>query len=181
MSRRSNRIRTIGEEILEKLLRRKEVKRASFAGGLRRGKESVSSIDLLVSSDSPKTLISIFPNIANLNQDFPPEETSISEQSNLYNYVLAEGIPLRLNITSDNHFALLLLQVTGSDYFLEALSRRAEQYGIKISAYGLFLDDHLLPCQEEKELFSILGLDFIPPELREGKSAIESAVHKPHQ
>jgi len=179
MSHRSDKVRIIGEAILEKLLCRKEVKRASFAGSLRRREAFVSRIDLIVSCDSPKTLISVFPDIAKLDQTFPPKETPIQpqEQGSIYHCKLPEGIPLHLNITSDHHFALLLLKLTGNDLFLKALSRRAAQYGIKISTYGLFLDDHLLPCREEKELFSMLGLDFIPPELREGKREIVAAVH----
>ncbi len=176
---RSDTARILGEEILAKLLLRREVKRASFAGALRRRNEIVSQIDLIASSDSPEALISAFSDIAEMDTPLVPKASQTTSQEhhrNTYNCTLTGGIALSLNIVPDDAFPLLLLQLTGSDTFLNQLSERAAQYGIKISTYGLFLDDHLLPCQEERELFSMLGLDFISPELREGRGEITAAA-----
>jgi len=178
MVHRSDTARIVGEEILAKLLRRKEVKRASFAGSLRRKNEIVNRIDLIVSSDSPEELIDVFLDIAGLANPVASEETPVTSQEHhrsTYN-CMVKGIEFSLDIVSDDRFPLLLLRLTGNAIFLKQLSNRAAQYGIKFSVYGLFLDDHLLPCQSEKELFSMLGLDFISPELREGRGEIEAAA-----
>lgn len=174
----SHTLRLVGAEILEKLLHRREVIRASFTGALRRKKEFIDRIDLIVSSDSPETLIRNFPDIAELSTRNTASETPIPSQEQgrtTYDFTLNQDIALRLNIIPDDRFSLLLLQLTGNETFLKQLSERATQFGIKISTYGLFLDDHLLPCQEETDLFSMLGLKFIPPELRKGRGEIEAA------
>jgi DNA polymerase (family 10) len=57
-----------------------------------------------------------------------------------------------------------------------AMRGRAKQLGIKMNEYGLFRDDVLIPCASEHDVFSALGLAWVPPELRENTGEIEAAV-----
>lgn len=78
-------------------------------------------------------------------------------------------------MATEERFPYLLHHYTGSKDYHAALDERAKRFGIRISEYGLFLDDHILPCQEEREIFSTLELDYIEPELRENRGEIEAA------
>ncbi len=158
-----------GEALLTKLRAREEVVRAAFGGSVRRRNEIVQDIDLIASCDHPDDLISFFCGL-------PEIEREIARSENKTRVVLTLGIEVDLYVTTEERFPYLLHHYTGSKEYHAELEERAKKFGIRISEYGLFLDDHILPCQEEKEIFSTLELDYIEPELRENQGEIEAAA-----
>lgn len=157
-----------GEALLSKLRERKEVVRAAFGGSVRRRNEIVQDIDLIVSNDHPADLISFFCGL-------PEVEREVARAENKARVILKSGIAVDLYVATEERFSYLLHHYTGSKDYHAALEERAKRFGIRISEYGLFLDDHILPCQEEREIFSTLELDYIEPELRENRGEIEAA------
>jgi DNA polymerase (family 10) len=158
-----------GEVLLTKLRAREGVVRVAFGGSVRRRNEIVQDIDLIASCDHPTELISFFCGLPEIDHE-------IERSENKTRVALKSGIQVDLYVTSEERFPYLLHHYTGSNDYHAALEERAKRYGIRISEYGLFLDDHILPCQEEKEIFSTLELDYIEPELRENRGEIEAAA-----
>lgn len=158
-----------GEALLTKLRAKEGVVRVGFGGSIRRRNEIVQDIDLIASCERPTDLISFFCGL-------PEVEREITRSENKARVGLKSGIEVDLYVTSEERFPYLLHHYTGSKDYQAALEERAKRYGIRVSEYGLFLDDHILPCQEEREIFSTLELDYIEPELRENRGEIEAAA-----
>lgn len=160
-----------GNELLAKLQAGGDVLRASLVGSLRRRNEVVQDIDLVVSSHNPAALIAHINALPGIKKE--PGGLPHKIRAKLWS-----GISADIYVTSDDHFPYLLHYYTGSSGYQEAISERARQFGIRISEHGLFLDDHILPCQEEREVFSTLDLDYIEPELRENLGEIAAAARR---
>jgi DNA polymerase (family 10) len=158
-----------GELLLVKLRDREDVARIEFGGSIRRRNEVVQDIDLIAGCAHPAELISFLC-------ELPEVEREIARSDNKARVLLKSGIAVDLYVTTEERFPYLLHHYTGSKDYHAALEERAKRFGIKISEYGLFLDDHILPCQEEREIFSTLELDYIEPELRENCGEIEAAA-----
>ena len=81
--------------------------------------------------------------------------------------VLDAGINVDLRVVTDNEFPFAALYFTGSKSHNTDMRGRAKKMGYKLNEYGLFKDDTPTPCKDEADVFSKLGLDYIPPEIRE--------------
>lgn len=156
------------EPLLAMLLGRPGVTAASLAGSLRRGNETVKDIDLVAASDDPEALSQWFASLAGVESVIARGETKVS-------VFLKAGINADLRIITPRQYPFALHHFTGSKEHNAAMRSRAKQQGIKMNEYGLFRDDQLLPCKDEEEVFSALGLAWVPPELRENTGEIEAA------
>jgi DNA polymerase (family 10) len=79
---------------------------------------------------------------------------------------------------NDKEYPFLLQHATGSKDHNTQMRRLAKEHHFKLNEYGLFDGEKIIPCKGEEELYTKLGLDYIPPELREGMDEIESARQK---
>jgi DNA polymerase (family 10) len=97
-------------------------------------------------------------------------------------YVLSSGWEVDLRIAPDQIFAYSLFCFTGSPTHWNSILERANVMGLKLSEEGLHRNGRLISCKEEDGIFDLLGLDAIPPELRENQGEIEaSEIHQlPH-
>ncbi len=165
----------VAEPLLDSLRGHPDVIRCSTAGSLRRHKEIIGDIDFLVSSKQPAKVIAAFtsqPAILGVNAR---GETKAS-------VILPGGIQSDLRVVSDAEYPFALLYFTGSKEHNIAMRQRAIQRGLRLNEYGLFKAEEetrdpklLVPCQTEEEIFSRLGLAFIPPELREDMGEFDAA------
>lgn len=156
------------EPLLAKLLAHPGVVEASLAGSLRRGNETVKDIDLVAASDDPEALSQWFASLGDVESVVARGDTKVS-------VFLKSGINADLRIVSLQEYPFALHHFTGSKEHNVAMRGRAKQQGIKMNEYGLFRDGALLPCRSEEEVFSALGLAWVPPELRENTGEIEAA------
>lgn len=140
----------------------------SLAGSLRRKKEVVKDIDLLVSTNKPQSVGEFFISLPEIKKVTAQGKTKISVS-------LQSGINLDLRLVEDSQFSYAFHHFTGSKEHNTAMRHRAKEMGIKINEYGLFKGDKLLISSDEKQFFNLLGLDFIPPELRENLGEIAAA------
>jgi DNA polymerase (family X) len=131
--------------------------RTEVAGELRRRTESVGQLSFVVASDRPADTMSDALRAPALT-DVTSRETASFEGS------LAPGVPVRVHVVPRTAFATRLLRATGSAAHVEHLERLARERGV-----------HLTGSSEE-ELYRLLGLPFIPPELREDEGEIEAAL-----
>jgi DNA polymerase (family X) len=160
----------IGEagEVLSFLQAHTEVVTADIAGSLRRGSETVKDIDLLAASHKPFVVGEYFVSCASLGTVTARGETKISAS-------LKSGINCDLRIVSPREFPYALHHFTGSKEHNTAMRGRAKTMDMKMNEYGLFKSGVNVPCGNEEEIFAALGLQYIPPELREDMGEIEAA------
>jgi len=146
-----------GARIIDYLKAIDGIEQVRFAGSLRRWVETVDTIDIVVSSKNPRTLLKRF-------LQFP---LIVSQQSHDSNCIveLADGASVSLTAVTPKDFAATLLIQTGSTAHLEKLGTVSDLE--KISAGR--------PPQSETEIYRRLNMQYIPPELREDHGEIEAA------
>ncbi|MES2309815.1 MAG: DNA polymerase/3'-5' exonuclease PolX, partial [Verrucomicrobiota bacterium] len=164
------------EEIQDLLRQHPDVIRVSVAGSLRRSKEVIKDMDLLVSSSNPQAVMDDFVAMEGVVRVTNHGETKSS-------VILEGGLQCDLRVVPDAQFASALHHFTGSKEHNVAMRQRAIAQGKKVSEWGLFKitkkgDEEIeepITVRTEEELFAELGLSFIPPELREAQGEIEAA------
>ncbi len=158
------------EKLLSTLTSNKNVIRTNIAGSIRRRKEVIRDIDLVAS---------VKPGHENAVMDFfadlPSVQSITAKGDTKSSVVLNIGINADLRIVSDKEFPFALHYLTGSKEHNTAMRGRAKKMGIKMNEYGLFKGEKLIPCKDEAGIFKVLGLSYIPPELREDNGEIEAA------
>jgi len=145
-----------------------DVQRSMLGGSLRRARETVKDIDILVSAKKADAIMDAFTELRNVTSVVAKGPTKSS-------VVLKAGVNVDLRVVSDEEFPFAAMYFTGSKQHNTDMRGRAKKMGYKLNEYGLFKDDRPTPCKDESEVFAKLGLDFIPPELRESMGEIEAA------
>ncbi|MDP3963840.1 MAG: DNA polymerase/3'-5' exonuclease PolX [bacterium] len=155
------------EAMLKKL---PQVSKIAIAGSLRRRKETIGDIDILVVSDEPKAVMDAFTSAKNVSQILAHGETKSA-------IILDSGIDADLRVVPAKSFGAALNYFTGSKAHNVALRQLAIKKGWKLSEYGLF-DKHgkQIAGETEDNLYKKLGLQYIPPEMREAEGEIEMAA-----
>lgn len=166
-------IRPLAESLLDTLRAHPATIQIAIAGSLRRWKETIKDIDLIASSSSPHDLMQAFVSLPAVQRILNHGETKSS-------VILQNGIQCDLRVVPDKIYPYALAHFTGSKEHNIALRQRAIHQGKKLSEWGLFQigkngEEILVPCRSEEELHQALGLDFIPPELREDLGEIEAS------
>ena len=157
----------LAEAVLDDLRAHEDVIRSSEAGSLRRRKEIIGDVDLLVSSKEPTAVIDFFTRRPGVLQVIAKGETKAS-------VLLEGGIQSDLRVVSDAEFPFALMYFTGSKEHNIVMRQRAIQRGLRLNEYGLFRSEEetrdpklLVKCRTEEEIFTELGLNYVPPECRE--------------
>ncbi|MGP8200992.1 MAG: DNA polymerase/3'-5' exonuclease PolX [Limisphaerales bacterium] len=165
----------VAEPILDNLRSHPDVVRCSTAGSLRRSRETIGDIDLLASSRQPASVIDFFTAQPGILSVSAKGETKAS-------VILAGGIQADLRVVSDAEFPFALAYFTGSKEHNIVMRQRAIQGGLRLNEYGLFKSDVetrdpklLVKCRTEEEIFEKLGLEYIPPEIREDSGEFAAA------
>jgi len=156
------------QPVFEALRAHPAAQRVALAGSLRRRKEIVHDVDIVLSTADPEALSTAFASgpWADRVLGSGPTKTSILHPS---------GLQIDLRVVSDMQFPYALHHFTGSKAHNIAMRGRAVRMGIKINEYGLFHGTDLISCADEGEIFAALGLQFVPPELREDTGEIDAA------
>lgn len=160
--------RRIADELLVEIRKFPELSELSLAGSIRRCREIVKDIDIVASAVNPEKMTSFYANLPSTAEIIALGETKASVK-------LQEGINADLRVVKPGEFPYALHHFTGSKEHNTALRQRAKNMGLKINEYGLFRGEELVVCRDESELFSALGLAYIPPELRENNGELEAA------
>ncbi|HKZ50125.1 MAG TPA: helix-hairpin-helix domain-containing protein, partial [Candidatus Nanoarchaeia archaeon] len=163
----------IAKSIIMKLKRLPEVKHISEAGSLRRRKETIGDIDILVTVSKPSAAKKIMDAFTKL----PEVQRVLAKGPTKSTVVLRNGMQSDVRVIADNVFGAALNYFTGNvDHNVE-LRKIAISKGYKLSEYGLFnrKTDRLVSGHTEEELYKKLGLRYIEPELREMRGELEAA------
>ena len=141
------------------------------AGSLRRGRETVGDLDLLVTGPNPTAVLDRF--IA-----YPSVEEVLSRGENKASAKVGrEGLQVDVRALAPESFGAAMQYFTGSKDHNVAVRTRAVKMGFKLSEYGLYrvADDSRVAGETEAQIYEALGLGWIPPELRENSGEVEAA------
>ena len=156
------------EKILRTILSHPKVIRAKLAGSLRRKMEVVRNINLVASTDHPQEILTAFSKL-------PEVEVVRFKNKGSGRYGLFSGLEVDLQVVPDQIFPFSLYHLTGSLNHWNAVCRKAKELDFELSEQGLHRHHRSMVCKEEEGIFDALGIDFIPPELREDQGEIEAA------
>jgi DNA polymerase (family 10) len=162
----------VAEALVAELSKLPGVKEVAFAGSLRRGRETIGDVDLLVATTKPAPVMDAFTSRPGVAKVLAHGETKSSVR-------LASGLQVDLRAVAPAAWGAALLYFTGSKEHNVLLRERAHRKGLRLNEYGLFKDDGkpeppqdrgLTPvaAATEAKVYEAMGLPWIPPELREG-------------
>jgi len=161
------------EKIIKELKKIPAVDQIVYAGSLRRMKETIGDIDLLATlktknETNTRQVMDAFVNLKGVVKvwDYGLSKSSIH---------LSQGLDVDLRIVKDYEFGSALQYFTGSKEHNIVLRKIALDKGLKLNEYGVFKGKKLLAGKNEKEIYKLLGLEYIEPELRENIGEIEAA------
>lgn len=168
----------VAETILEGLRKCPQIQRMEVCGSLRRRRDTAKDIDILVSSDDPVPIMDAFVSLPCVINVTGHGETKSSVIVSLGEGTEKVIMNADLRIVEDKLFPFGLHYFTGSKDHNVAMRQRAIEQGLKLSEYGLVGEDKSIDAKDEADIFEALGLDYIPPELRENTGEIEAAEKK---
>ncbi|MEJ7817831.1 MAG: DNA polymerase/3'-5' exonuclease PolX [Thermoleophilaceae bacterium] len=160
----------IGEEMVDGLREHPSAIRVQLAGSARRWAETCKDLDIVACASDPEALLEAFaalPAVDEVSRSGTAGAKAITHQ----------GIPVDLRIVPEASFGNLLQHFTGSGRHNEALRTAAVKQGVHVSEYGVAVDTTgaTHACTTEAEVYELLGMDYIEPELREDRGELAAA------
>ncbi len=140
------------------------------AGSLRRWKDTIGDVDILVTCTDPEAIMDHFVKHPDVQEILSKGETKST-------IVLKIGLQVDIRTLDKKSFGAALQYFTGSKAHNVALRDRAKRMGLKISEYGVFKEkgEKWVVGTREEDVYRSVGLPWIPPELRENRGEIEAA------
>lgn len=156
------------EKIMNKLRNLPGVVEISTAGSLRRRKSMVGDIDILVSAEDSTHIMETFVNNSEVARILGKGQTKASVE-------YKNGLRAQLWVHRPERFGTALQYATGSKEHNVRLREIAISHGYSLSEHALAKNDVEITCEDEKTLYQMLGLQWIPTELREDRGEIQAA------
>ena len=175
LRRRTGRVRlgdvwSLAQAMLSALREAPGVVRAAPAGSLRRMRETVGDLDLLVASSAPGPVMDRFKHLAQVQETMLSGHTKTSIRTH-------GGFQVDLRVLEPARWGTALQYFTGSQAHNIRLRGLARERGLSLNEYALQQEDGSnILCGPEHDIYEALGLPFIPPELREDRGEIEAAL-----
>ncbi len=161
---------SVVDEISARLKGLPGLKNLTPAGSLRRFRETIGDIDLMGTADNAMEVIQAFVTLSQVREVLASGTTKAS-------VVVSGGLQVDLRIVEHDSFGSLLQYFTGSKQHNINLRERARRQGLSLSEYGItdLATEKLEKFATEEAFYKRQGLQFIPPEIREGSQEIERA------
>ena len=157
------------DEIVAEFKRRAKVQKILPAGSLRRMKETIGDIDILVTGHDGRKIIKAFTELPQVQEILAAGDTKGS-------IIVPGGLQIDLRVVPRASYGAALQYFTGSKAHNIHLREIAKTKGMKISEYGIFRGDRKIGGRKEEEIYTELGLAWIPPEMREDRGEIALAA-----
>ncbi len=157
------------ETICQKIAESRAVKIISYAGSLRRMKETVGDVDLLAVSDRPEEVMDLFASLKGVKKVWGKGKTKASVR-------MTDGFDIDLRVIYQKSYGSALQYFTGSKEHNIKLRKIAIQNNLKLNEYGLFKGKKMLNSETEEDIYHALNMKWIPPEMRENTGEIERAL-----
>ncbi|MEM3844110.1 MAG: DNA polymerase/3'-5' exonuclease PolX [Candidatus Parvarchaeota archaeon] len=160
------------EKLVSELRRSGLFNKVEIAGSTRRMKETIGDLDILATSNKPEEAMRFFTKMKEVSDVLVSGPTKTSVE-------LKFGLNCDLRVVEDESFGSAMQYFTGNKEHNIKLRRIALSKGLKLNEYGIFRGDKKVAGESEEGVYSYLGLDYMPPELREDTGEIEAAqVHQ---
>lgn len=168
--------REVADQILPGLQSLPQVERVEAAGSLRRGMETVGDLDFLVASSEPAPIMDWFTGMDGIAEITAHGDTKSSIR-------FEGGMQADLRVVPNEQFFFALHHFTGSKDHNVRMRQKALSIGLSLSEWGLRPEDEKasgrkagpIEAQSEEDIFEALGLQYVPPALREGMGEVEAA------
>jgi len=159
---------SIASGVIEYLKNNAPVLQISPAGSLRRWKETIGDIDILVTGKDHKKIVEVFTH-------YPDAEQILSAGETKSSILVQGGVQVDIRIVDKKSFGAALQYFTGSKAHNVRLRSIAVSKKWKLNEYGLFKGEEVIAGEKEEDIYKALGLQWIPPELREDRGEVEVA------
>ncbi|MEO0156218.1 MAG: DNA polymerase/3'-5' exonuclease PolX, partial [candidate division WOR-3 bacterium] len=160
---------SIASNVVEYLKKNAPILQISPAGSLRRWKETIGDIDILVTGKDHKKIVDAFTK-------YPEAEQIISAGETKSSILVQGGIQVDIRIVDKKSYGAALQYFTGSKAHNVKLRGIAVSKKWKLNEYGLFEGEKAIAGEDEEDVYKRLGLQWIPPELREDRGEVELAL-----
>lgn len=162
---------TAADPIVHELKNSDHVDRVDAAGSLRRMKETIGDIDILAASEDPIKVMDLFCSL-------PQVSRVLAKGSTKSSVIVKKGLRIDLRVVLPEEYGSALQYFTGSKPHNIKLRGIAISKGLKLNEYGVFKvdTDEKVAGETEEGIYALLGLAFIPPELREDWGEVEAAA-----
>ena len=162
---------TIADQLVAALREHEASERVELAGSARRMTDSVKDLDVIATAHDPLALATAASQLELVESSNKPGDAGVRLRTHT-------GLDVDLRIVSPDQFGNLLQHFTGSKQHNMALRAAAVRKGLHVSEYGV-LDDvtgETHRCETEQQVYALLGMDYIDPELRENRGELEAAA-----
>jgi len=159
----------IAEEIARQIDALPGTARVIIAGSARRMKETVGDIDILTIAENGEATIRAFVH-------FPQVKDILAAGDTKGSVVLHNGLQVDLRVVPPESYGAALHYFTGSRAHNIKIRTLARERGLKVNEYGIFRGEERIAGEEENDVFEVLGMTWIPPEMREDRGEIEAAM-----
>ena len=160
----------VAEELKAKLKGFSGLGKIEIAGSLRRKKETIRDIDILVTSSEPKELMDYFTSLDGVEKVVAKGKTKSTVR-------LKEGLECDVRLVEEEAFGSALVYFTGSKQLNIEMRKIALKKDLKLNEYGLFNDkDKRIAGKTEQEVFGKLGMQYVEPELRENRGEVRASM-----
>jgi DNA polymerase (family 10) len=161
----------VAETFIDALRSLRPVQRISYAGSLRRMKETIGDVDLLVASADATPIMEAFATHPTVSRVLARGDTKSSVLTEL-------RLQVDLRVVPKEAWGAAMIYFTGSKAHNIRIRERAVRQGLKLSEYGLFdaASGELLAAETEAQVYERLGMAFIEPTLREDRGEVEAAL-----
>lgn len=161
----------VAEPLIEALRAHPASERVELGGSARRWTDSVKDLDVIVTAKDPLALAKAATELELVEAAGTPSEAGVRMRTHT-------GLQVDLKIVAPDQFGNLLQHFTGSKEHNMALRDAAVRKGLHVSEYGLLDDATGIThrCETEEEVYALLGMEYIEPELRENRGELEAAA-----
>lgn len=160
------------EEIVNRIRKylqfEKAIDKLIVAGSFRRKRETVGDIDILITTDEPLKVISLFLQYPEIDKILARGETRCT-------VFLHSGMQVDIRVVAKESYGAALHYFTGSKAHNIGIRKMGVRLGLKINEYGIWKEGSRIAGEREEDVFRVVGLPFIEPELREDRGELEAA------
>jgi DNA polymerase (family 10) len=161
----------VAEGLVAELAAHPAVERASYAGSLRRMRETIGDLDLLVATREAAVVMDAFGSL-------PAVDRAVARGPTKSTIVTQEGVQVDLRAVAPDEWGAALQYFTGSKDHNVKVREHAVRLGFKLSEYGLFRvdDDTRVAAETEEDVYAALGMQTPPPTIREDRGEVALAL-----
>jgi len=158
----------VAKQIVETLRQKTGSRKIEWAGSLRRMRENIGDIDILAAGSDKAKIVQTFTHLPEVKEVLASGETKVS--------VIVKGFTqIDLRVVEEDSYGAALQYFTGSKGHNVHLRGIAKAKGIKINEYGVFKGEKKIGGKEEADVYRVIGMEWVDPELREDRGEIEAA------